>query len=84
MPAQITPLAEAYDVELVEFFAGFEYRFDTLHALDQEVQRLRSMMMFGQGILPRQLKLLAYACYANPVDAYKYYEYNYQKEYLPH
>jgi hypothetical protein len=38
----------------------------------------------GRHISPALRKLICYAVWGNPVDAYKFFEYSYQDEYMPH
>ena len=79
-----TPLALKHDEELIEFFNGYEYRIDILQQIDREVSQLSDELYHGQRITYGQRKLIAHAVYGNLVDAYKFYEYNYQKDWLPH
>lgn len=78
------PLRRQYDPELVEFFEGFEYRHDIVDRIDQEVDRGIQRLKFGGSVPSRLLKLISYCVWGNPVDTYKFFEYTYQREYLPH
>ncbi|KAF2832377.1 hypothetical protein CC86DRAFT_281524 [Ophiobolus disseminans] len=78
------PLSTKTDPELVEFFDGFEYRHDIIERIDQEVRGAMRELAHG-GTIPVALrKLVCYAIWGNPVDAYKWFEYSYQREYMPH
>lgn len=72
------------DDELDDFFAGFEYRYDILDRIDREVQFACDVILKDMPIPPELMRLVCYAIFGNPVDAYKFYEYNYQQEYMPH
>ncbi|OCK85181.1 hypothetical protein K432DRAFT_277015, partial [Lepidopterella palustris CBS 459.81] len=77
-------LVSAYDEELVAFFQDYDYRYDILERIDNEVLHACQALDVGT-LLPRRLRrLVAYVIFGNPVDAYKYYEYNFQTEWLPH
>jgi len=78
------PLSKKYDAELVEFFDGFEFRHDVIDRIDHEVQM--GIQKLNRGVfVPLGLrKLISYAVWGNPVDAYKWFEYSYQQDYLPH
>jgi hypothetical protein len=78
------PLAEKHDPELLEFFDGFDYRHDVIDRIDHEVRHgMRELAEFRPISLALR-KLVCYAVWGNPVDAYKWYEYSYQNEYMPH
>lgn len=78
------PLRKKYDGELVEFFAGFEYRHDIIDRIDQEVYQGVQDLSYGRPVPVSLRKLICYALWGNPVDAYKWFEYSYQQEYMPH
>jgi len=78
------PLSTKLDPELVEFFDGFEYRHDIIDRIDQEVRMAMRELAYGGTIPPGLRKLVCYAIWGNPVDAYKWFEYSYQREHMPH
>jgi hypothetical protein len=78
------PLSTKTDPELLEFFDGFEYRHDIIERIDQEVYVGMSDLANGRHISLSLRKLVCYAVWGNPADAYKYFEYSYQNEYMPH
>lgn len=84
LPAVIPPLAKAYDVELVDFFDGWNYRYDILEQMDHHIADLMRQHEHGVRLTSAQYKMLQFGVYGNPVDAYKYFEYNYQSEWLAH
>lgn len=45
-----------------------------------EVIRLAKTLYYGKRVTFHQRKLVVYTLYGNVVDAYKFYEYNYQEE----
>jgi hypothetical protein len=77
-------LRDVPDPELDDFFEGFEYRHDILDRIDKEVLIACNDIRVGRGIAPNLRRLVCYAVWGNLVDAYKYYEYSYQQEYMPH
>ena len=77
-------LTKAYDEELTEFFDGYEYRYDILERIDRDVHDACEELRAGMLIPHRRRRLVLYAVFGNPVDAFKYYEYNYQTEWLAH
>lgn len=81
----VLPSVVAYvDDELVDFFDGYDYRSDILRKIDDEVFRLVELLRSAQQLTPPQRRLLALGLFGNPSDAFKYYEYNYQNDWLPH
>jgi hypothetical protein len=78
------PLCLKVDPELVDFFEGFEYRWDILDRIDMEVRGLIQALQRGQPVNSAWRRLVCYAVWGNPSDAYKWYEYQLQEEYLPH
>jgi hypothetical protein len=78
------PLSTKTDPELLDFFDGFEYRNDIIERIDQEVYVGMRALVNGQNISLALRKLICYAVWGNPVDAYKHFEYSYQNEYMPH
>ncbi|OCL05369.1 hypothetical protein AOQ84DRAFT_252231, partial [Glonium stellatum] len=85
-PADFRPpeLIKAYDEELTEFFDGFEYRYDILERIDRDVYDACQELKARITVPHRRRRLVAYAVFGNPVDTFKYYEYNYQTEWLAH
>ena len=77
-------LTKAYDEELTEFFDGYAYRYDILERIDRDVYDACEELRAGMLIPHRRRRLVLYAVFGNPVDAFKYYEYNYQTEWLAH
>lgn len=77
-------IADEYDEELEEFFEGEEYRVDILNEIDRLVDYLCYNIQTGAWVKDMDRKLVVYALWGNPVDAYKYFEYNYQTVWLPH
>ncbi|KAK4543183.1 hypothetical protein LTR36_005733 [Oleoguttula mirabilis] len=84
LPKVLVPIASVYDTELAEFFDGYDYRVDLLRKVDDEVTRLVNTLYRGERVTFAQRKLIGYTLYGNVVDAYKYFEYNYQEEWLAH
>lgn len=78
------PLTTKRDPELAEFFDGFEYRHDIIERIDKEVYGGMQDLVNGRHISVGLRKLICYAVWGNPVDAYKWFEYSYQNEYMPH
>lgn len=78
------PLSSKTDPELDDFFDGHEYRDDVIDAIDQEVYAALQAIAYGQYVPVALRKLVCYAVWGNPVDAYKYYEYTFQAEHMPH
>jgi len=52
--------------------------------IENEVRRLSTTLYNGERLSVAERKMIVYGKYGNPSDAYKYFEYNYQEEYLPH
>ncbi|OJD34594.1 uncharacterized protein BKCO1_2200043 [Diplodia corticola] len=73
-----------FDEELVEFFEGVPYRHDILQEIDRIVDALCYQIQCGMFVKFADRKLVAYALWGNPIDAYKYFEYNYQTTWLKH
>lgn len=86
MPQYFIPgrLEVTYDEELVEFFEGVPFRHDILHEIDRLVDGFCYQIQCGMNPKTVDRKLVVYALYGNPIDAYKYYEYNYQRTWLKH
>ena len=78
------PLRKKYDQELVDFFDGFEYRHDLIDQIDQTVEMGIRELALGRLVPLGLRKLICYAVWGNPVDAYKWFEYCYQHDYMPH
>ncbi|UPX20143.1 uncharacterized protein EKO05_0010385 [Ascochyta rabiei] len=78
------PLRSKTDTELVDFFHGFEYRHDIIDRIDEVVRRGVHAMSLGRAVPSGYRQLICYAIWGNPSDAYKWYEYSLQEEYLPH
>jgi hypothetical protein len=78
------PLRSRLDPELVDFFNGFEYRYDIIDRIDQLVYAGIRELSFGRPVSSGYRRLICYAIWGNPSDAYKWYEYSLQEEYLPH
>jgi hypothetical protein len=78
------PLSTKTDPELVDFFDGFDYRHDIIDRIDQEVRMAMRELACGGTISLALRKLVCYAVWGNPVDAYKWFEYCYQGDYMPH
>ena len=78
------PLITKTDPELVEFFEGFQYRWDIIARIDNAVREGLSKLSLGRPISSGYRRLICYAVWGNPSDAYKWYEYQLQEEYLPH
>jgi len=83
-PSVIYPLANAYDVELIDFFDGYNYRQDILELIDGQVAELVKRHEHGFRMSSVQYKLVCFVIWGQPVDAYKFFEYNYQTEWLAH
>ncbi|KAF1848927.1 uncharacterized protein K460DRAFT_275545, partial [Cucurbitaria berberidis CBS 394.84] len=84
MDHRYCPLQKKYDQELVDFFDGFEYRHDIIDQIDQVVSMNIQKLAMGRPVPIALRKLVCYAVWGNPVDAYKWFEYSYQQEYMPH
>jgi hypothetical protein len=78
------PLSTKQDPELLDFFDGFNYRHDIIERIDEEVRMGIRELAYGRAISVSLRKLICYAVWGNPVDAYKWFEYSYQSEYMPH
>ncbi|KAF2030224.1 hypothetical protein EK21DRAFT_65908 [Setomelanomma holmii] len=78
------PLSAKRDPELHDFFAGFDYRHDIIDRIDHEVRHSMKDLAYGRAVTLALRKLICYALWGNPVDAYKWFEYSYQKEFMPH
>ena len=78
------PLRTKIDPELVEFFDGFEYRHDIIDRIDIAVRGGIHELSLGRPLPSGYRRLICYALWGNPSDAYKWYEYSLQDEYLPH
>ncbi|KAF1937616.1 hypothetical protein EJ02DRAFT_356429 [Clathrospora elynae] len=77
-------LRKKFDPELVAFFDGFDFRHDIIDRIDREVYMGIQDLDFGRKVSVSLRKLICYAVWGNPVDAYKYFEYSYQNEFMPH
>lgn len=84
LPHAMPSVAATVDEELVDFFDGYEYRYDILHKIDIEVATLCNGLRSGVHLTWTQRLLVTLSLFGNPVDAYKHFEYNYQTEWLPH
>ena len=84
LPNTLTPIASIRDEELVDFFGEFAYRTDILQNIDAEVARLVRALHDRRRISFAQRKLVVYTLYGNVVDAFKFFEYNYQEDWLAH
>ncbi|KAF3042780.1 hypothetical protein E8E11_002963 [Didymella keratinophila] len=69
------PLRTKVDPELVDFFEGFEYRWDFIDRIDIAVQAAIQALGTGQPVNSGWHRLICYAVWGNPADAYKWYEY---------
>lgn len=78
------PLRAKIDPELVDFFEGFEYRWDIIDRIDSAVRAGIYELARSQPVTSGWRRLICYAVWGNPSDAYKWYEYQLQEEYLPH
>lgn len=78
------PLRTKVDPELVDFFDGFEYRHDIIDRIDRVVRDGICELSLGRPLPSGHRRLICYALWGNPSDAYKWYEYSLQEEYLPH
>jgi len=72
------------DPELIDFFDGFDFRHDIIERIDKEVYMGMQDLSQGRQVPVALRKLICYAVWGNPVDAYKWFEYSYQNEYMPH
>jgi hypothetical protein len=59
-----------YDSELQDFFDGFEYRWDILENIDRTVATACAAISAGQFVNSSLRRLICYAVWGNPVDAY--------------
>ncbi|KAH6621891.1 hypothetical protein C7974DRAFT_414573 [Boeremia exigua] len=78
------PLRTKVDPELVEFFDGFDYRWDIIERIDKIVQTGIFELSRGRLLPWGYRRLICYAVWGNPSDAYKWFEYHLQEDYLPH
>jgi hypothetical protein len=77
-------VSQVRDKELEDFFDGFEYRYDILDQIDRVVSVACMDLSHGRSVNSGLRRLVCYAAWGNPVDAYKWYEYSYQQDYMPH
>ncbi|KAF2139265.1 uncharacterized protein K452DRAFT_275420, partial [Aplosporella prunicola CBS 121167] len=77
-------LVNAVDEELIGFFEGHDYRYDILEEIDCQVAYFVADLQRGHLLKRADRTLVVYAIWGNPVDAYKYFEYNYQTKWLKH
>ncbi|KAF1970063.1 hypothetical protein BU23DRAFT_571114 [Bimuria novae-zelandiae CBS 107.79] len=77
-------LRSRHDPELDDFFEGFDYRWDIIDRIDREVMFACNEISSGKSVPSGLRRLVCYAAWGNPVDAYKWFEYNYQEEYMAH
>jgi hypothetical protein len=77
-------VSQVRDTELEDFFDGFEYRYDILDQIDRVVSAACVDLAYGRFVNSGLRRLVCYAAWGNPVDAYKWYEYSYQQDYMPH
>ncbi|KAF2848427.1 hypothetical protein T440DRAFT_401358, partial [Plenodomus tracheiphilus IPT5] len=78
------PLSKKADLEIDDFFKGHDFRDDVVQKIDQEVQMGIHNLNQGYFVPLALRKLVSYALWGNPIDAFKWYEYCYQQDYLPH
>lgn len=71
------------DTELEDFFRDFGYRYDVLACIDQEAAFAVNELRRGRSIMADMSRLVCYAIYGNPVDAYKFYQFRYQEKDTP-
>lgn len=84
LPIIIPSITGVDDIELRDFFDGYEYRMDILQKIDDEVHHLAAMLRNAGSLTFPQRHLLSLSIWGNPACAFKYYEYNYQTDWLPH
>jgi hypothetical protein len=86
LPLDFRPRSVSHvkDKELEDFFDGFEYRYDILDQIDRVVSAACVDLSHGRFVSSGLRRLVCYAAWGNPVDAYKWYEYSYQQDYMPH
>lgn len=72
-------LAERYDPELDAHINGHMYPYDILFTIDEEAKRGIKEVLAGRSVRLGLRKLICYALWGNPVDAYKWYQYQYQE-----
>lgn len=74
MPANFSyqALSSKTDPELIDFFDGYEYRHDIIERIDGEVYMGIKDVAHGRHIPVGLRKLVCYAVWGNPVDAYKW------------
>lgn len=77
-------MSSTTDPELVEFFDDFEYRHDIIERIDKEVYIGIQALASGHYLPVGLRKLICYAVWGNPVDAYKWFEYSYQNDHMPY
>jgi hypothetical protein len=86
LPSDFRPKSVSHvrDKELEDFFDGFKYRYDILDQIDRVVSAACVDLSYGGFVNSGLRRLVCYAAWGNPVDAYKWYEYSYQQDYMPH
>ena len=69
------PLEGKYDEELSDFFEGYQFRHDIIRRIDAEVAIACREISMGRNVASGLRRLVCYALWGNPVDAYKWFEY---------
>lgn len=72
------PLRKKYDSELTNFIDGRQCRDGIIDRIDEEVCAGVQDFIDGQPVPIALRKLVCYAVWGHPVDAYKWYEFTYQ------
>jgi hypothetical protein len=84
LPPRLPRLAAQHDPELDAWFDGTPYRTDLLQVMDQEVDRIAGKFWRRDIVTYPERKLISYCVWGNLVNAFKFYEYNFQETWLPH
>jgi hypothetical protein len=58
------------DIELQDFFSGFDTRNDILDSIDRAVADACATMSAGLFVSANLKRLICYACWGNPIDAF--------------
>ena len=66
-------VSKRHDPEMDDFFNGFEYRWDILESIDRAVADACAALGAGQFVNASMRRLICYAVWGNPVDAYSTY-----------
>ncbi|KAF2683092.1 hypothetical protein K458DRAFT_306194, partial [Lentithecium fluviatile CBS 122367] len=77
-------LTAQQDPELDDIFDRYKHRPNVLELIDRVVRLACSDLDAGRFVKPSIRRLICYVVGGNVADAYKWYEYHVQEEYMPH